>query len=210
MIEKFQSKHIQEMLSISVDRVAYLANKMKITPEVKEVVGTGRAHEYSFRNALEFALAHHMNANGLPPGDVRRVLDHLINLDEKHGWELFVPKKVEQWDGLWDITLGYFTMSYSETGENLSLYFSGGPISLMEQELYRKAYRESAQMSKRKRMGKSVKAEATMKHIIKCKQLRKQLNLSNVDPAEEASEQEIRIVLNISVVRKKVLDYARS
>jgi len=209
MREAFQSKHIQEMLGISVDRVTYLVNKIQITPEVEEVVGTGRAHLYSFKNALEFALAHHMNANGLPPGDVRRILDHLTKLDEQYSWEVFVPKKADQPDGLWDVTLGYFTLSYFGTGEKLSVYFSGGPIAWRERQLYQQAYKKAASMPKKKRKG-TVKTKALSIHIGKLKQLRKQLNLSDADPIEEISDQEIRIGLNISVVRQKVLNYARA
>jgi hypothetical protein len=73
----FQAKDIQEMLAIARQRYEYLATKIGISPEIAEVVGRGKAHLYSFRNALQFAIAHPMNAMGLPPRAIRWILNAL-------------------------------------------------------------------------------------------------------------------------------------
>jgi hypothetical protein len=80
----FQAKDIQEMLAIARQRYEYLANKIGITPEIAEVAGKGKAHLYSFRNALQFAFAHSMSSMGLSPRIIRSILnslDHIRGID---------------------------------------------------------------------------------------------------------------------------------
>ena len=77
MKEAFQSKDIQKMLRISKQRVEYLSLKIPIKPEVEEVKGTGRAHLYSFKNALGFAIAQETSNLGFYITEVRSLLDNL-------------------------------------------------------------------------------------------------------------------------------------
>lgn len=92
----FQSGHIQKMLGIPKQRVEYLALKIPIKPEIEEADGTGRAHSYSFKNALQFAIAQSMSRVGLGIWEIRSVLleldsdtlsEFLCNLFDPHSPE---------------------------------------------------------------------------------------------------------------------------
>jgi hypothetical protein len=82
MKEGFQSKFIREMLWITKERVAYLGMKVPITPDIKQVEGTGRAHEYSYRNLLQFAIVEWLTEVGLSMRDVKYLLSVLENASE--------------------------------------------------------------------------------------------------------------------------------
>ena len=82
MKDRFQSKFIREMLGITKERVAYLGMKVPITPEIKQVEGTGRAHEYSYRNLLQFAIVEWLTEVGLSMRDVKYLLSVLENASE--------------------------------------------------------------------------------------------------------------------------------
>jgi hypothetical protein len=82
MKEGFQSKFIREMLFLTKERVAYLGMKVPITPEIKQVEGTGRAHEYSYRNLLQFAIVEWLTEVGLSMRDVKYLLSVLENASE--------------------------------------------------------------------------------------------------------------------------------
>jgi len=77
MKTEFQSKDIQKMLGIPKQRVEYLSLKIPIRPEVAKVEGTGRAHLYSFKNALEFAITQEASNLGLYINEVRSLLSNL-------------------------------------------------------------------------------------------------------------------------------------
>jgi hypothetical protein len=82
MRERFETKHIRELLgNVSKERVTYLANKVPIKPEIEESEGTGRSHVYSFRNALQFVVAHHLNYMGSSVLGIRFGLDGLQMVD---------------------------------------------------------------------------------------------------------------------------------
>ena len=74
MRTEFQSKDIQKMLGIPKQRVEYLSMKVPIRPEVDEVEGTGRAHLYSFKNAIQFATAQEASNLGLYIAEVRSLI----------------------------------------------------------------------------------------------------------------------------------------
>jgi len=82
MKDRFKSKYIQQMLDITKERVAYLGMKVPITPEVRQVEGTGRAHEYSYRNLLQFAIVEWLTEVGLSMREVRYLLSVLANASE--------------------------------------------------------------------------------------------------------------------------------
>lgn len=75
----FTSKHIQNILHVQKQRVEYLAAKLRMIPGVEESDRSGRAHKYSFKNVLQFSLAHELNLLGLGMGEIRKVLDILDN-----------------------------------------------------------------------------------------------------------------------------------
>jgi hypothetical protein len=79
MKEAFQSKYIQEMLGITKERIAYLGMKVPIKPEIRQVEGTGRAHEYSYKNLLQFAIVEWLTEVGLNMRDVKYILTVLEN-----------------------------------------------------------------------------------------------------------------------------------
>lgn len=97
----FQSRHIQKMLDIPKQRVEYLALKIPIKPEIEEVEGTGRAHSYSFKNALQFAIAQSLSKVGLGMGETRRMLLELDSgrlrpaTSAEVEWKLFDPDSSE-------------------------------------------------------------------------------------------------------------------
>jgi hypothetical protein len=89
----FQAKDIQEMLAIARQRYEYIATKIGISPEIAEVVGRGKAHLYSFRNALQFAITHPMNAMGLPPRTIRWILDALDSISQIDRFPIYESDK---------------------------------------------------------------------------------------------------------------------
>lgn len=110
----FQAKDFMEMLRIKRQRYEYLATKIGISPEVEQVEGKGRAHRYSFRNALQFAFAHHMNLMGLTPGVVRWTLEHFDKVDRELNVGIYDP----------DVELHY-TLEVVSRGGDRALYFWG-------------------------------------------------------------------------------------
>lgn len=82
MKEGFQSKYIQQMLGITKERVAYLGLKVPIKPEIRQVEGTGRAHVYSYRNLMQFAVVEWLTAVGMSMRDVKYLLSVLENASE--------------------------------------------------------------------------------------------------------------------------------
>ena len=93
MIENIEARHIQEALRISKIRYEYLKSKMQISPEINEVEGTGRAHRYSFRNVMQFALADRANALGLSPKTTKDMLYFIERNPEVSDLGLFDPDK---------------------------------------------------------------------------------------------------------------------
>jgi hypothetical protein len=82
MKESFQSKYIQEMLDIKKERVAYLGMKVPIKPEIRQVEGTGRAHKYSYKNLLHFAIVEWLTETGMVMRDIKYLLSVLDNPTE--------------------------------------------------------------------------------------------------------------------------------
>lgn len=74
---KFQAKDIQNMLDIPKHRYEYLATKIGIDPDIATGEGRGSANLYSFRNAMQFAIAHRLNEMGLGPNNVRKTLEFI-------------------------------------------------------------------------------------------------------------------------------------
>lgn len=74
MGKQFQAKDIQKMLDIPKHRYEYLATKIGIDPDIATGEGRGSANLYSFRNAMQFAIAHRLNEMGLGPGKIRSTL----------------------------------------------------------------------------------------------------------------------------------------
>ena len=98
MDSQFQAKDIQRILGIPKSRYEYLANKLGITPEVEEVMGTGYTHLYSFENLMFFAMGHRLNKLGLGPKSVRRVLGSLHSGPYRFKcFEPFEPSNFEDW-----------------------------------------------------------------------------------------------------------------
>lgn len=73
MKSEFTAKDIQEMLGIPKHRYEYVASKIGIEPD-EPGEGRGHSHIYSFKNALEFAFAHHASVRGLSPEACRNML----------------------------------------------------------------------------------------------------------------------------------------
>lgn len=85
----FQAKDIQKILSITKIRYEYLGSKISITPDVHEVEGTGRSHIYSFRNLIEFAIAHNGNKLGLSMKSVIKIIEMLKGMELGLGVDIF-------------------------------------------------------------------------------------------------------------------------
>jgi len=82
MLSEFQSKDLQRLLGVSKERVTHLGRSVgRIEPEIEKVEGTGRSHRYSFRNAIQFACAHHLGKLRLNPEEIRRALKTLDHAD---------------------------------------------------------------------------------------------------------------------------------
>ena len=82
MKTSFQSGDIQRLLHAQKQRVEYLALKIPIRPEVEQVLGTGKAHLYSFRNALQFAVAQEVSNLGLYLTEIRSILETVQKLSD--------------------------------------------------------------------------------------------------------------------------------
>jgi hypothetical protein len=92
----FQAKDIQEILGFHRQRYEYLATRIGITPGVEVVEGKGRAHLYSFKNALQFALAHSMGMMGLQPFEIRQALNEIEELDKAETLKAATGKTIEE------------------------------------------------------------------------------------------------------------------
>jgi DNA-binding transcriptional MerR regulator len=82
MKEEFLSGDIKRALGVTKERVSYLGMKIPIKPEIEEVAGTGKAHRYSFRNLLQFAIAQDMSDAGLAISEIKFVLSVLGNASQ--------------------------------------------------------------------------------------------------------------------------------
>ncbi len=88
----FQAKNIQEIFNASKSRYEYITSKIGITPENEEVEGTGRSHLYSFKNLIQFGVAHTASKLGLNPRTVKALLNFLSKSIELEGIGLFNPE----------------------------------------------------------------------------------------------------------------------
>lgn len=70
----FQARDIQEYLRIPKIRYEYLARQIGIIPEIEEGEGTGRAHKYSFKNLMQFAIAERCSLNGFSLKQIKFLL----------------------------------------------------------------------------------------------------------------------------------------
>ena len=82
MKTSFQSGDIQRLLGAQKQRVEYLSLKIPIRPEVEQVSGTGKANVYSFRNALQFAIAQKVSDLGLYLTEIRSLLETVQRLSD--------------------------------------------------------------------------------------------------------------------------------
>ena len=62
---EFTAKNIQQLIGIPKIRYEYLKSKANIQPGYEEAEGTGRSHKYTFKNVMQFALAHRASRFGL-------------------------------------------------------------------------------------------------------------------------------------------------
>ena len=69
-----QAKKIQEDFGINKTRYQYLYDKIGIKPDEEEVEGTGRAHRFSFRNLVQFAISNWATSMGWSGRSVKRLL----------------------------------------------------------------------------------------------------------------------------------------
>ena len=76
-MKNFQAKDIQNVVDLPKHRYEYIASKIGITPDVKEVEGTGKSHLYSFKNLLQFAIVHRANKLSITPKTAKRMLKFL-------------------------------------------------------------------------------------------------------------------------------------
>lgn len=88
----FQAKNIQEIFNVSKSRYEYITSKIGITPGSVEVEGTGRSHLYSFKNLIQFGVAHTASKLGLNPRTVKALLNFFSNSIELEKIGLFNPE----------------------------------------------------------------------------------------------------------------------
>ena len=74
---EYRAKDIQDIFRISRSRYDYIAGRIGIQPEIKEVTGTGRAHLYSFKNVVQFGCANMGVVLGLNPRIIKDMLKWL-------------------------------------------------------------------------------------------------------------------------------------
>jgi len=86
----FQAKDIQRIVEIPKHRYEYLASKIGIKPDVEEVEGQGKVHQYSYRNLLQFAIVHHASGLGLTPKALRDLLSYIDKMDQSPKRELSI------------------------------------------------------------------------------------------------------------------------
>jgi DNA-binding transcriptional MerR regulator len=129
MTEYFQAKDIQLILNIKKVRYEYLASKIGIIPDIEEVEGTGRAHLYSFKNLLQFAIAHNANKLGLPLRTVKKLFDHLENYDDEVQSELFVSG-IDTNVSIYCAYYGDFHIIFIKG--NVMRYYHAAPIKIRE------------------------------------------------------------------------------
>ena len=78
MQKEFVSGDLQKLYTATKERITHLGRAVGlIEPEIERVEGTGRSHRYSFRNAMEFGVAHYLSGMGLVPAAVRAALTTL-------------------------------------------------------------------------------------------------------------------------------------
>lgn len=78
----FQPIDIRKIVALPKRRFEYLSGEIGIIPEVEAADGIGRTYRYSFKNLLEFAIAHCADNLGLNPKVISRLLDFLDALEE--------------------------------------------------------------------------------------------------------------------------------
>ena len=73
-MEEWEPNDIREALRIPKQRMEYLKLKVGITADIEESDTPGRANKYSFRNAVQFAIAEELNRQGVKFEDIKKVL----------------------------------------------------------------------------------------------------------------------------------------
>jgi hypothetical protein len=82
MQKEFVSGDLQKLYTATKERITHLGRAVGlIEPEIERVEGTGRSHRYSFRNAMQFGVAHYLSKSGLVPAEIRRALQTLDAAD---------------------------------------------------------------------------------------------------------------------------------
>lgn len=91
MTEHLTAKDIQDRLGISKDRYVSIMRQVGIKPEYKEVEGTGKAHQWSVKNLVQFAIAQRA-LHFLTAKQAGRLLDHIENNYEELIPNLYEPE----------------------------------------------------------------------------------------------------------------------
>jgi hypothetical protein len=191
MRTKFKSGDIQRLLGVQKQRVEYLSLKIPIPPEVEQVGGTGRAHLYSFRNALQFAIAQEVSNLGLYLTEIRSILEMAQKLSEgETGEEVYRNLVAANFTGsLWD-----------KIGETVV----SGPTELKgffsEDDTPRQVYLVIATEAKGQQESKEGR-DANASHLW--------FPVSDLGAAMEIAREEFGlVVLNLGKIRDRVVTFA--
>jgi hypothetical protein len=214
---EFQAKEIQEMLGISHSRYTYLAKNIGISPDIELGEGRGKMHLYSFRNALQFAFAHHLNAMGCIPRAVQWILALLDMVAEKGMVPLYEPAR--RIDGKIEFLARADRHAARLSGE---LNFSKWPSMRKERmDLIERLERAEALLREASNRGdeRSVAERVTELQFVG-RQIREtttedwQSFMEEMDPyslfkglAARLEECEAYQTLNVGVIKEKVMEY---
>ena len=70
----FQPLDIQKIVAISKLQYEYIVSSIGVIPDVQKIEKTGTTYLYSFKNLLEFAVAHQATNLGMKPKPVSRLV----------------------------------------------------------------------------------------------------------------------------------------
>lgn len=89
MKEVFLAKDIQCHVGISFNRYVYMKAKGGISPDIRKAKNNGEKHKYSFKNLIQFAIAHHSNLLGLSFDNIRKMLTYIDEIDLRGKCHIF-------------------------------------------------------------------------------------------------------------------------
>ncbi len=81
LMKNFQSKEIQEILSMPKFRYDYIMMRIGVQPGVEKAVGRGKTNLFSFSNLLEFAVANTAMNLCMLPDVIKKSLQHIWQVD---------------------------------------------------------------------------------------------------------------------------------